>query len=359
MQGFNMGRYVPPDQEGILSGNQVSKKHALGSRARHLHTTGALTVRFEMPFAIWCGTCTPETLIGQGVRFNAEKKKVGSYYSTPVYSFRMRHPACGGWIEIRTDPANTAYVVAGGGRKRESSGEVVRGEVGEIVLRLPGEEVSGGGGANGKEGDPFARLEGKVEDKKVVDEGRSRILELQARQDRGWDDPYEMSRRLRRTFRVERKGLEKDEMKREALKDKMSLGIEIVDESEEDRLRAGLVDFGPVGDTASVVRTRPLFEAPGRKDAGGKDGKRVRTAELVARRKESFRSELTGNTRAVVDPFLSQDGSVWQPEAKRRKKTDVKTEQRGADNAPLATPKDSTSRTEPSTALVSYASDSD
>ncbi|RHZ47689.1 uncharacterized protein CDV56_100019, partial [Aspergillus thermomutatus] len=109
MQGFNMGRYVPPDQEGLTTGNKLAGKHPLGARARHLRTSGALVVRFEMPFAVWCTTCKPhETLIGQGVRFNAEKKKVGNYYSTPIYSFRMKHGACGGWIEIRTDPANTA-----------------------------------------------------------------------------------------------------------------------------------------------------------------------------------------------------------------------------------------------------------
>ncbi|KKK23067.1 DUF572 domain protein, partial [Aspergillus ochraceoroseus] len=103
MQGFNMGRYVPPDQEGLATGNKLAGKHALGPRARHLHTKGALIVRFEMPFAVWCTTCQPhETIIGQGVRFNAEKKKVGHYYSTPVYSFRMKHaPAAGG---LRFEP---------------------------------------------------------------------------------------------------------------------------------------------------------------------------------------------------------------------------------------------------------------
>ncbi|KAI5309213.1 hypothetical protein KEM55_003784, partial [Ascosphaera atra] len=94
MQGFNMGRYVPPDLEGVASGNQIHQKHALGNRARNLHKSGELTVRFEMPFNAWCLHCDPagETvLIGQGVRFNALKRKVGMYYTTPVWAFRMRH----------------------------------------------------------------------------------------------------------------------------------------------------------------------------------------------------------------------------------------------------------------------------
>lgn len=35
-----------------------------------------------MPFNIWCGGC--ESMIAKGVRFNAEKKQVGNYYSTKV-----------------------------------------------------------------------------------------------------------------------------------------------------------------------------------------------------------------------------------------------------------------------------------
>lgn len=35
-----------------------------------------------MPFNIWCGGCS--SMIAKGVRFNAEKKQVGNYYSTKV-----------------------------------------------------------------------------------------------------------------------------------------------------------------------------------------------------------------------------------------------------------------------------------
>lgn len=35
-----------------------------------------------MPFHIWCGGCN--SMIAKGVRFNAEKKQVGNYYSTKV-----------------------------------------------------------------------------------------------------------------------------------------------------------------------------------------------------------------------------------------------------------------------------------
>ena len=41
-----------------------------------------LNFRFEMPFNIWCGGCN--SMIAKGVRFNAEKRKVGNYYFTKV-----------------------------------------------------------------------------------------------------------------------------------------------------------------------------------------------------------------------------------------------------------------------------------
>lgn len=329
--------YVPPDQEGLTTGNKLAGKHPLGARARHLRTSGALIVRFEMPFAVWCTTCKPhETLIGQGVRFNAEKKKVGSYYSTPVYSFRMKHGACGGWIEIRTDPANTAYVVVEGGRKRDTG---VPEGVGEIVV---GDEQK-------KKEDAFARLEGKVEDKRRAETERSRIEELQKHQSKSWEDPYERSRRLRRTFRVERKVREGVEARAEALKDKMSLGIELVEETEEDSVRARMVDFRPQNDTTQITRRRPLFDS--------RSGKRG-VAETPADRKALFRSELTGNTRAAVDPFLNQDGSVWRPEVKRRKMAATKGVDTADDRPALEAPVEPDTPVAPP-ALVNYASDSD
>ncbi|KAJ5595892.1 hypothetical protein N7450_002350 [Penicillium hetheringtonii] len=334
MQGFNMGRYVPPDQEGLTSANKLAGKHPLGARARHLHTTGALIVRFEMPFAVWCTNCKPhETIIGQGVRFNAEKKKIGNYYSTPIYSFRMKHTTCGGWIEIRTDPQNTAYIVVEGGRKRDT-GDDKELQPGEIAIRPYGLGLAEQDPA---EKDPFAKLEGKVEDKQRAQTESRRILELQERQNRDWEDPYEKSKRLRRTFRTERKSLERAAANREALQDKMSLGIELVDETDEDRQRAGMVDFGEdrsiLGTEASrKTRVRPMFETSIPQKPSNSNSQKTKrsslgqtkTDKLAAQHKTSLRHELTGNTRAVVDPFLnevSDTQEAWKAGVKRRKTT--------------------------------------
>jgi coiled-coil domain-containing protein 130 len=342
-----------------------------------------------MPFAVWCTTCKPhETIIGQGVRFNAEKKKIGNYYSTPIYSFRMKHTACGGWIEIHTDPKNTAYVVVAGGRKRDT-GEDKEPQPGEIVLRGYGQDH------DPAEKDPFAKLEGKIEDKRRAQTESSRILELQERQSRDWEDPYEKSKRLRRTFRADRKGLEKLEANREALKEKMSLGIDLVDETEEDRQRAGMVDFG--GDQASAgveaaraTRVRPMFEIAEpkgssdreRRDKDRKRAGRTRTADLAEQRKASLRNELKGNTRAVMDPFLKDVGDaqeIWKPGVKRKKPSSTSvvsrttlenstmedTDSIDSKSSPMAGGVTHDKEVEPSTsslatpALVGYDSDTD
>lgn len=72
-----------------------------------------------------------------GVRYNAEKKKIGNYYSTPIYSFRCKCHLCDGYFEVQTDPAvsiellfpygihsiprgkNTRYIVTSGAKQKD------------------------------------------------------------------------------------------------------------------------------------------------------------------------------------------------------------------------------------------------
>ncbi|KAI8626415.1 CWC16 protein [Xylariaceae sp. FL1651] len=338
MQGFNMGRYVPPDVEGTVSGNALNKKHALGSRASKLRSEGILTVRFEMPFAVWCATCPQPTLVGQGVRFNAEKKKVGAYHSTPVWSFRMRHAACGGAIEIRTDPASAEYVVTEGGRRRDT------GEDKDDSLVSSSAGMLGGLGAIATERekealrkDAFARLEKTIEDREVLVERSHRIAELEDVSYRAWEDPYAQNRRLRAAFRVGRKTREKEAASTEELQERMSLGIDLVPATEEDARRAALVDFGvsaALGDLGSndqengegrarkdAALMKPLFgvspakgskrtadshtEAPSHsKSSKQKNKKPLKSEAKASQTRETLASEVVGNTRASQDPFL-------------------------------------------------------
>ncbi|KAI0407289.1 CWC16 protein [Xylaria palmicola] len=345
MQGFNMGRYVPPDVEGTMSGNALNRKHALGARASKLRTEGILTVRFEMPFGVWCATCPRPTLIGQGVRFNAEKKKVGAYHSTPVWSFRMRHAECGGVVEVRTDPANSEYVVVEGGTRRDTGDDkddslvssralIGVGGVGEIQTEQERAALRG---------DAFARLERTIEDRAVLIERSHRIAELRDASHRAWEDPYAHNRRLRAAFRTGRRAREDEAAGTEALRERMSLGIDLVPATDEDARRAALVDFGVAaildeagsnnnrdGDAVGAMRTKdaalikPLFPPPSSsssvssakndsnshagpnpKPGAQEKGKKLPKSELKASRtRASLASTITRNTRASHDPFL-------------------------------------------------------
>jgi coiled-coil domain-containing protein 130 len=317
MQGFNMGRYVPPEFEGTTSANKLAGKHALGSRANK-SSQGILTVRFEMPYPIWCTTCPKPTIIGQGVRFNAEKKKVGNYYSTPIFSFRMKHTACGGSIEIRTDPKNTAYVVTEGARKRDTGEDKV--EEGEIKILTPEEREK-------LRSDAFASLEGKVEDKRRLEHSKLRLEELQDLQDEQWEDPYEQSKRLRRAFRADRKVREHQAEITGALQDKMSLGIELLPDREEDIRRAGLIEFGGVDAEEAMAKavSRPMFDgASPEKKPKTKALPRTKAAELSAKRREDFAKQVQSNTRAVLDPFLMGNRASDVPKGISRKIPGVK-----------------------------------
>jgi coiled-coil domain-containing protein 130 len=352
MQGFNMGRYVPPDVEGTISGNALNNKHALGARASKLRTEGILTVRFEMPFGVWCSTCPKPTVIGQGVRFNAEKKKVGAYYSTPIWSFRMRHADCGGVIEIRTDPANAEYVVTEGGTRRDTGEDkddsLVASSSGVLVGRIGGEILT----EKEKDAlrkDAFARLEKTIEDRAVLIERSHRIAELEDASHRAWEDPYAQNRRLRAAFRAGRKTREKEAESAEELKERLSLSIDLLPTTEEDARRAALVDFGVAtalsgpetseeGDGSNGIRAtrdmalrKPLFSASTSSNnlktssgssiskctsitasksnsklvpKGDKGTKRLKSEIKASQTRESLASKIVGNTRASQDPFL-------------------------------------------------------
>lgn len=306
-----MGRYVPPELEGRVSFNRASGKgHALGSRARKLGSEGILTVRFECPFAIWCTTCQPEQIIGQGVRFNAEKKKVGNYYSTPVWSFRFKHTTCGGWIEVRTDPKASEYVVVEGGRRRdygedrrEAEWGMVAGASEEEKARL---EKEGG----------FATLEKNVDEKKEKVTQQKRVEELYKASQRDWSDPYERSRALRREFRVGRRKRQEDSRTGEALQEKYGIAVELLETTADDGDEAAHVEFGEVN--AKDAASKPLF-AESQPGAGHQkeNTRRVKEKGKLVQQKSALQGQLRSNTRANHDPFFKAD--VWEPRSKRRK----------------------------------------
>lgn len=359
MQGFNMGKYVPPEHEGTVSGNELHKKHALGARAAKLRTEGILVVRFEVPYAIWCATCPQPTIVGQGVRFNAEKRRAGQYYTTPIWSFRFRHAACGGTIEMRTDPQNTAYVVVSGATRRDTGDDKRKQQEleGGVPILTDAERQE-------LRSNAFASLEKTINDREQLRESSQRIDGLMDVAARQWEDPYALNQKLRSAFRAGRKEREATAAATEALQDRMSLGLDILPETEEDARRARLVDFAP-GEDRDAALSKPLFEtaAPREKQKEG-NGKGVGVTKEARRKmqmKESFATRVMGNTRVAKDPFLQAspgakragEGKAARMPGIKRKRDATGAEDAGAPSKALH----SSSLASKGAALVEYDSD--
>ncbi|KAF2858946.1 hypothetical protein K470DRAFT_282944 [Piedraia hortae CBS 480.64] len=238
----NVNRYVPPDLEGTISANSLRGRRPPGS----LRPDGTQTVRFEMPFDVWCDGCSQPTLVARGTRFNAVKSRVGSYLSLPVWGFRVKHTICGKFIEIRTDPANAGYVAFEGGKARAAA--------------HPEEEKPKGA---------FADLENQAREK----DDKERLNQLLSFQKRRWESPWRVNKALREDFRAEKKRLLEKEREKEAIKDKLGTDMDILPERKED-----------------VDTARRIFE---------------KRKNIVRKRegKDELRRRLVKNTRAAGMPF--------------------------------------------------------
>ena len=53
-----------------------------------------------------------------GVRFNAEKKQAGNYFSTKIWQFTMKCHLCNNKIVVTTDPKTTQYLMTSGARAK-------------------------------------------------------------------------------------------------------------------------------------------------------------------------------------------------------------------------------------------------
>ena len=169
--------------------------------------------------------------MGRGVRFNAEKKQIGLYHSTKVFSFTMKTPCCQHLLEIHTDPRNSEYVVvAGGRRKAENRQDETRLEVD------PGRSQS-------RPTDPLELLEIGERDKQRAEEEREVLEAMQEQSTVRFGGDVDNNRALRRAMRSARN----DEKGREKRRRELGLPEHIgplAKETEVDRLRAAAVNFG-------------------------------------------------------------------------------------------------------------------
>ncbi|XP_056426277.1 probable splicing factor YJU2B [Hyla sarda] len=225
-------KYYPPDFDPAKHGslNGYRKSHPLRERARKL-SQGILIIRFEMPYNIWCDGC--KNHIGMGVRYNAEKKKVGNYYTTPIYRFRMKCHLCVNYIEMQTDPASCDYVIVSGAQRKEERWDMADNEQ---ILTTEHEEKQK------LETDSMFRLEHGVKDKEKLQKAAPSLSELQEAQS-AWKDDFALNSLLRGKFREEKKQIREEEERDQALLKKTSLDLKLLPEVEEDKKLAALLKY--------------------------------------------------------------------------------------------------------------------
>jgi coiled-coil domain-containing protein 130 len=221
----------------------------------------------------------------------------------------MKHSACGGWWEIRTDPEKSEYTVVEGARRRDYGPENKGSEADGDLKFLTEEE------REKRREDAFANLEGKMEEKTNDKKNKERVEELYDKSE-VWRDPYEANARLRKDFRAKRKVWKREERHKEGMQDKFSLGIDIADETDTDRLRAGLIDFGTKATTERLLEDaswRPLFadkEDTTKALQPLTSSKRLKSEMMAEKSKKDLQQTLVGNSRASIDPFLGKNGFV-------------------------------------------------
>ncbi|KAJ6987951.1 hypothetical protein NC653_021020 [Populus alba x Populus x berolinensis] len=223
--------YYPPEWSPKKGGlNKFHGQHALRERARKLDQ-GILIIRFEMPFNIWCGGCN--SMIAKGVRFNAEKKQVGNYYSTKIWSFTMKSACCKHEIVIQTDPKNCEYVIISGAQRKNEEFDVEDAE----TLALPADEEAKTRKASFQI--HFTVLKHQEEDLQKKKEAEPVLVRLQRVSDARHSDDYALNKALRARMRSHKKRVAEEE----STSRKMGLGIRLLPATEEDAVSAAHVKF--------------------------------------------------------------------------------------------------------------------
>ncbi|XP_040997213.1 coiled-coil domain-containing protein 130-like [Juglans microcarpa x Juglans regia] len=286
--------YYPPEwtpSQGSL--NKFHGQHALRERARKIDQ-GILIIRFEMPFNIWCGGCN--SMIAKGVRFNAEKKQVGNYYSTKIWSFTMKSACCKHEIVIQTDPKNCEYVIISGAQRKTEDFDIEDAE----TFELPADEE------RGKLADPFYRLEHQEEDLQKKKEAEPVLVRLQRVSDARHSDDYALNKALRAQLRNQKKRVAEEE----AVSRKRGLGIRLLPASEEDAASAAHVKFSfkfdkNTKDKRALIKAAPIFPR-----SSGSSMSTKRQMELESKRRKINAAAASDLLAGVYKPSSWSRGAV-------------------------------------------------
>lgn len=195
-------------------------------------------------------------------------------------------------MQINTDPRNSDFVVVEGAKKRDYGVDEMGVAVGSVGAGVGAVEEE----RERKRQDAFVAFEGKAAEKVRKVEEAERVEELRTLKERDWRHVDEAGARLRAGFRVGRRERQREGRVKEEVQERMGLGIELLDASEADTRRAGLVDFGAAAEAdTGLGTTRRTFLNDGRKGSGAR--------QKTDKPTDVLREELSGNTRAALDPF--------------------------------------------------------
>lgn len=154
-------------------------------------------------------------------------QKVGTYYSTKIFEFRMKCHLCDNHFIIRTDPANLDYVVETGARRQDKRWNA-EADSDQIVVTDDKEKI------DKLATDSMFKLEHLAEDKNKLLRLVPTLERLEDFQEERWKDDYTSNADLRRIFRKRREELKQKEKEDQKLQEKCGSELIIADEDPND-----------------------------------------------------------------------------------------------------------------------------
>jgi hypothetical protein len=141
----------------------------------------------------------------------------------------MKCHLCTNYIEIKTEPKTSEYIIVSGARRQEN-----RWDPNENEQIVPEDKNT----SKRLFDDAMFKLEHGHGDKKHADSVQPTLAKLTAKRQKVWQDDYAANCALRQQFRERNKELKAKDAKDAALLQKSSLQLQLLPESKEDRLKA-------------------------------------------------------------------------------------------------------------------------
>eukprot|EP00746_Dinoflagellata_sp_MGD_P003910 gnl/MRDRNA2_/MRDRNA2_107570_c0_seq1.p1 gnl/MRDRNA2_/MRDRNA2_107570_c0~~gnl/MRDRNA2_/MRDRNA2_107570_c0_seq1.p1 ORF type:complete len:388 (-),score=88.68 gnl/MRDRNA2_/MRDRNA2_107570_c0_seq1:30-1193(-) len=327
--------YYPPewDPNSGKSLDQFQREkgfeHHLGANRVKNMNKGALLVRFELPFKVRCLRC--KTTLGQGTRWDAEKKCIGHYHSTKIWQFTMRcrcpvgHERsadgriyCNQQFVIKTNPETRAYdLVEGWEEVNVGDGADQTSAEGQRQWMENNKETSE------KEQDAMFKLEKTIRNKEKEADDKVRLRAL-IHDQKEREDTYSLNSNLRKRMRTQKKEIA-EQQRIEDSKNR-NFVLPLLDENEEDKEEAATVAFKTDYDKMERIqkredaRNQPLFSSSSKPslkalvDSGERGLKRKAPPSILGPGPSAMSTRASTSATTSTKTLLSISGGSIAPE---------------------------------------------